>query len=235
MIRRRQLFGGSLALVAFLFTAEAANAKEFSLGKATQIKVGQAKIFTVSGSRVLVYRQSAKRHFAFLATCPNDENKLNAADVLSGKITCSQDNSVFNSVSGKKISGPGVAGLDSVPIRLANGFLFVKVAKATATPPGNSGTALLATTSVPVGGGIKTDSPVGRLMIVQPTKGSFAAFSAICTHAGCEVSKATSSAITCTCHNSDFSTANGSVLSGPASSQLKKYEVLQRGGMLYLK
>jgi Rieske Fe-S protein len=71
-------------------------------------------------------------------------------------------------------------------------------------------------------------------MIVQPTKGNFAAFSAICTHAGCEVSRATASAIICTCHDSEFSTSNGARLAGPASMPLKKYSVFERSGILFL-
>jgi Rieske Fe-S protein len=94
---------------------------------------------------------------------------------------------------------------------------------------------LVESSKVPVGGGIKVEASAGVLMVVQPTRGNFAAFSAICTHAGCEVSRATAQAIICTCHGSEFSTANGDVLAGPASRPLRNFAVVERSGMLFLR
>ena len=93
---------------------------------------------------------------------------------------------------------------------------------------------LVESSKVPVGGGIKVESTAGVLMIVQPTRGKFSAYSAICTHAGCEVSRATAEAIICTCHGSEFSTANGNVLAGPAGRPLRNFTIVERSGMLFL-
>jgi Rieske Fe-S protein len=71
-------------------------------------------------------------------------------------------------------------------------------------------------------------------MIVQPTRGKFAAFSAICTHASCEVTRATAEVIICACHGSEFSTANGDAVKGPAERPLKNFQVVERSGMLFL-
>jgi nitrite reductase/ring-hydroxylating ferredoxin subunit len=71
---------------------------------------------------------------------------------------------------------------------------------------------------VPVGGGTIVASP--GVVVTQPSQGSFKAFSAVCTHQGCLVSKVENGRIICACHNSMFSAADGSVVSGPATRAL---------------
>jgi nitrite reductase/ring-hydroxylating ferredoxin subunit len=119
-----------------------------------------------------------------------------------------------------------------VTLKITNGFLIASLG-ATAAPAPSAGQ-LVESSKVPVGGGVKVESTAGVLMIVQPTRGNFAAYSAICTHAGCEVSRATARAIICTCHDSEFSTADGSRVAGPASRPLRKFDVVERNGMLFL-
>ncbi len=58
---------------------------------------------------------------------------------------------------------------------------------------------------VPVGGG----KIVGAVVITQPTKDVFKAFSAICTHKGCPVSKVENGHIVCPCHGSMFDLTTG--------------------------
>jgi Rieske Fe-S protein len=119
-----------------------------------------------------------------------------------------------------------------VNLKITNGFLIATLG-ATAAPAPAAGQ-LVESSKVPVGGGLKVSSSAGVLMIVQPTKGNFSAFSAVCTHSGCEVSRATASAIICTCHDSEFSTSNGARTAGPASRPLKKFGVVERSGILFL-
>ncbi len=69
---------------------------------------------------------------------------------------------------------------------------------------------------VPVGGGKIVD----KVVITQPTAGTFKAFSAVCTHQGCTVSKVENAQIICACHNSVFDAATGAVVSGPAKAAL---------------
>lgn len=69
---------------------------------------------------------------------------------------------------------------------------------------------------IPVGGGKVID----KVVITQPTAGTFKAFSAICTHKQCTVSKIENAQIICACHNSVFDAATGAVVSGPATSPL---------------
>lgn len=82
-----------------------------------------------------------------------------------------------------------------------------------------SGAAALGTTSeIPVGGGKIFTAE--KVVVTQPTAGDFKCFSAVCTHQGCLVSQVQNSEIVCTCHQSRFSAADGSVLGGPATSPL---------------
>jgi nitrite reductase/ring-hydroxylating ferredoxin subunit len=232
-IRRRELIGGGIALAGLMMAGPAAFGQEVNLGQTSQLKVGGAKVFSVGKTRILVIRRTTNRFDGFIARCPHDKNRLTATNFKSGRITCSKDKSVFSSSTGKKISGPSSKGLKRVPLKVTSGFLIATLA--TAPSPAPSDDALVDSSKVPVGSGIKVQSKVGVLMLVQPTKGNFAAFSAVCTHAGCQVSKVTSKEITCTCHNSQFSTADGRVLQGPATKSLEQFEVVERVGKLYLR
>ncbi len=94
---------------------------------------------------------------------------------------------------------------------------------ATATGPAPSTTAagdalVLATTDVPVGGGIVL--PEGATVVTQPQAGVFKAFSAICTHRQCMVSSVSDGTIDCPCHGSRFDITDGSVVHGPANEPL---------------
>jgi nitrite reductase/ring-hydroxylating ferredoxin subunit len=232
-IQRRSLLAGALALVGLIFAGPPAFGNEVNLGRIAQIKKGTAKLFLVSSSRVLVFRRSAKKFSAFIASCPRDDTKLTAAYVRGGRITCPGDSSVFSATNGARISGPASSGLEKVNLKIANGFLIATLGATVASAP--TASELIESSKIPVGGGIKVESSVGVLMIVQPTRGKFAAYSAICTHAGCEVSRATAGVIICTCHDSEFSTSDGARLAGPASRPLRKFAVIEQGGMLFLK
>ena len=93
---------------------------------------------------------------------------------------------------------------------------------------GGGGAAVLAKTSdVPVGGGtILTDK---KIVITQPQSGTFHAFTAVCTHAGCTVGSVSSGTINCPCHGSRFNISNGSVVNGPASSPLAPVNIKVQG------
>jgi nitrite reductase/ring-hydroxylating ferredoxin subunit len=231
-IPRRSLLAGAIALAAMVLAGPPAFGNPVNLGRITQLKNGTAKLFSVASTRILVFRRSARRFSGFIATCPSDQVRLTAANVRGGRITCRGDSSVFNATTGARVSGPATSGLEKVKIKITNGFLIATLAATAAPAP--SADQLIESSKVPVGGGIKVESSAGVLMIVQPTRGKFAAYSAICTHAGCEVSRATAQTIICTCHNSEFSTADGSRVAGPASGALTSYRIVERSGMLFL-
>jgi Rieske Fe-S protein len=70
------------------------------------------------------------------------------------------------------------------------------------------------TSEVPVGGGKVVVLADSKVVVTQPTEGTFKAFSAICTHAGCTVGGVTDGVIRCPCHGSEFDVATGEVLRG---------------------
>jgi Rieske Fe-S protein len=85
-------------------------------------------------------------------------------------------------------------------------------------PAAGEGAGLTAkTTDIPVGGG--TIFADAKTVITQPTKGEFKAFTAVCTHAQCTVHDVTNT-INCTCHGSQFSITDGSVVNPPAPAPL---------------
>jgi Rieske Fe-S protein len=101
-----------------------------------------------------------------------------------------------------------------------------------ASASGGGGTtssgAIGTTSEVPVGGG--KIFAAEKVVVTQPTKGDFKAFSAVCTHQGCVVSQISGEDIDCTCHGSKFSIKDGSVVSGPATRPLQEFTATVKGG-----
>ena len=83
------------------------------------------------------------------------------------------------------------------------------------------GTVLAAKADVPEGGGVIK----GDYVITQPQSGTFKAFSRVCTHQGCDVSKVDGGVIICPCHGSQFSITNGAPQNGPANRALPEQAV----------
>ncbi|MFD9907268.1 Rieske (2Fe-2S) protein [Streptomyces sp. NPDC059063] len=98
---------------------------------------------------------------------------------------------------------------------------------------GGAGGAVLARTAdIPVGGGkIFKDEGV---VVTQPTKGEFKAFSNRCTHKQCPVTSVAGGTINCPCHGSKFDIADGSVKQNPAPKPLPAAEISVEGGEIKL-
>mgnify|MGYP003289685349 CR=1 FL=1 len=103
-----------------------------------------------------------------------------------------------------------------------------------ATTGGGSGggTELGPTSEVPVGSARFFESE--KVLVAQPTEGEFTAFSSVCTHQGCAVSKIDDDVMVCPCHGSEFSIEDGSVEQGPAEKPLEAREVRVDGDTLFL-
>ncbi len=83
------------------------------------------------------------------------------------------------------------------------------------------------TSEVPVGGAkiFKAE----KVMVSQPSKGDFKAFSTVCTHQGCPITKMDGDEIECGCHGSRFAVADGSVAKGPATKPLEELKATVDG------
>jgi Rieske Fe-S protein len=111
---------------------------------------------------------------------------------------------------------------------------------AAAACSGGDGEAAAPATSAPVELGSSHDVPVGgaklyrehRLVVSQPSKGEFVAFSAVCTHRGCVLDQVHEEEGSCPCHGSRFDVSSGKVLQGPASKPLPKVQVRVKDGKL---
>ncbi|MET8246805.1 Rieske (2Fe-2S) protein [Streptomyces sp. NPDC005202] len=97
---------------------------------------------------------------------------------------------------------------------------------------GSGGTVLAKTSDIPEGGG-KVFGSQG-VVVTQPTKGEFKAFSSKCTHQGCAVNRIAGGVISCPCHHSEFSATDGSVKKGPATQPLPAKNITVSGDEIKL-
>jgi len=81
-----------------------------------------------------------------------------------------------------------------------------------------AGTLLAMVTDIPLGGGKVFLNQ--KVVVTQPSKGVFRAFSAVCTHVGCICNKVANGTIDCPCHGSEFKITDGAVVTGPAPTPL---------------
>ncbi len=98
----------------------------------------------------------------------------------------------------------------------------------TPTTAAPAGTPIGLASQVPVGGSANfTDPKTGDPgLVLQPAKGRFVAYNAICPHAGCTVGySSAANLIVCPCHGSEFDPNTGAVVSPPASHGLSSIQV----------
>lgn len=92
---------------------------------------------------------------------------------------------------------------------------------------GTKGEVLASAADVPVGGCFVVSG--AKVVVTQPAKGDFKAFTAVCTHQGCLVESSTEGDIPCPCHSSKFALEDGSPISGPATAALAAVDITVDG------
>jgi len=95
-----------------------------------------------------------------------------------------------------------------------------------------TGTVLGAASDVPVGGG--KIYKAAKVVVTQPARGQYKAFSAVCTHVGCIMSEVANGTIDCPCHGGQFKITNGAVVAGPPPSPLPARQVKVVNGQVVL-
>jgi Rieske Fe-S protein len=98
------------------------------------------------------------------------------------------------------------------------------------TAPANA--VLGKTEEIPVGEGKIFDQ--NQVVVTQPVKGTFKAFSSTCTHEGCQVTTVANGTIDCPCHGSKYSVKDGSVVAGPAPRPLPPKQIKVSGDSITL-
>jgi Rieske Fe-S protein len=91
------------------------------------------------------------------------------------------------------------------------------------SPSTSPGVALVAAAEVPVGGGVALTEL--QVVVTQPKKDQFKAWSGVCTHQGGAVSSVQDGEMVCALHGSRFDAANGEVVQGPATNPLPEITV----------
>ena len=86
----------------------------------------------------------------------------------------------------------------------------------------------VAKTAVPVGSAVILD----RFIIAQPNPGEYVAYSAVCPHQQQKITVVEGENVRCTAHGSVFNTANGEVVSGPATTGLTTAALEETGDQL---
>src|SRR6516164_241902 len=95
------------------------------------------------------------------------------------------------------------------------------------------GTLLAKVTDIPVGGGVVFSDH--KVVVTQPAKGVFRAFSAVCTHVGCICNKVANGTIDCPCHGAEFKITDGAVVTGPAPAPLAARTIAVSDGKTLLR
>ena len=108
-------------------------------------------------------------------------------------------------------------------------------AKPTSGAP-SGGVKIASASAISVGSAFQfADKQGSPAFLLQPAKGKYLAYSAVCTHQGCIVGfDSASNSFQCPCHGAGFAGQTGQVIAGPAPSPLTKIHVVESGGNIYM-
>ncbi len=137
--------------------------------------------------------------------------------------------------SGAVSAGVGVAAVTLAACGGSSGSSSSASSAATPAAAAPAGAGQIAKVSdVPVGSVFAFQDPQGGpAFLLQPTAGTFLAYSGICTHNGCTVGYDEGAAeFACPCHGARFEVATGEPVQGPAQRPLTKIAVAESGGVI---
>jgi Rieske Fe-S protein len=121
-------------------------------------------------------------------------------------------------------------GLAALGVVLAPGVLTACSSSSSAPELSANSSGQLPASEVPVGKARIVKVGKERLVIAQPSEGTFAAFSSICTHQGGAVNADDDLVVTCPVHGSEFDAGHGGkVVRGPAQAPLPAVPVRLQG------
>ena len=164
--------------------------------------------------RMVAGHEAIQRHLVPISEYPT----------MSDQPTCSETSTRRNVLLCAALAGSAGLGLTACSAGGSGG------SGSSASSAPNGPVDLGAASEVPVGGGkvFRND----QVIVTQPTKGEYKAFSAICTHAGCTVEGVVKGVILCPCHGSMYNPSTGAVVGGPAPSPLAALGLQVQGGKL---
>jgi thiosulfate dehydrogenase [quinone] large subunit len=96
-----------------------------------------------------------------------------------------------------------------------------------------AGTAVAESASLAAGNTLTVTANGATALVIRGADGGLTAFSAVCTHAGCDVIWRDGE-IRCPCHHARFDPATGEPTKGPARMPLAPLEVVERDGKIVL-
>jgi Rieske Fe-S protein len=143
---------------------------------------------------------------------------------LAGAVSACGSGGSSSSSAGSNAGAPPATGAASAPSSASGA--------GGGSTAGAQGSALAATSEIPVGSGKIFTSE--KIVVTQPNSGDFKAFSAVCTHMGCIVSSISNGTIDCPCHGSQYSISTGAVVGGPAPSPLPAQAIKVTGSNIFL-
>lgn len=127
-------------------------------------------------------------------------------------------------------TSPSAAASSAGPSDSASASSSASASASASSGPTADAAHTVAKSKVPEGGGtIGSD-----FVVTQPSAGTYKAYSNVCTHLGCQLTKVADGTMDCPCHRSKFSITDGSVVSGPAPRPLPSKSVVQSGSNLLI-
>jgi thiosulfate dehydrogenase [quinone] large subunit len=215
-----------------LFLSATWRVHPYFLGSDSIYAAGWAAYFV--GVLELRVAQAAVRHPRQSRMDPKDVTRrqfVRAAVVAAGTVILS---AMAGAAAGSASTGTSAASYGTVPSAGATKRLGTSPGPGgggSTGGPGSPGTPIAQLDSLPLGGAIGfQDAKAGPAILVRTGQQQVAAFSRVCTHAGCLVGyDAQAEMIVCPCHGAEFDPRNGAqVVAGPAPTPLPPIGVTVR-------